>query len=99
MAYVCHEINALISIDPNLAKQRILATLREAKMHRGLAAEKLGCNYATLHRWIKRLELDGSIAFLAAKAKREGWFHGRTGGRPHGKVAKKSRAKKRVKSS
>jgi uncharacterized protein YjcR len=91
MAYVSHEINALISIDPKLAKKRIIDVMREAQMHRRAAAKKLGCDYATLHRWIKRLELETTLERLMVKAKREGWFHGRTGGRP-------VRTKKRVNS-
>lgn len=84
MAYANHEINALISIDPEKAKDLILSALKKAKMHREEAAANLDCNYGTLLRWIVRLSMQREIARLTKAAKKEGWYHGRKGGRPTG---------------
>lgn len=100
MAYVNHEINYLITLDPTAARERILEALRKAKLHKEDAAKSLDCNYGTLLRWIKRLSLEKKIAMLTKQAKKEGWFHGRTGGRPLGSTVENGatpRKKKRVK--
>ena len=84
MAYVIHEINALISIDPTKAKKTILAALKKAKMHKEDAAKLLGCNYVTLLRWISRLDMEAEIEEANTLAKKQGKFHDRKGGRPLG---------------
>jgi predicted transcriptional regulator len=84
MAYANHEINALITIDPNKAKDAICAALRDAGMHKGNAADRLGCTHSTLLRWIAKLDLDARIEKMLKQAEKDGSrFNGRTG-RPQG---------------
>lgn len=100
MAFVNHEINYLIALNPSEAKERILKALRKAKLHKEDAAKILECNYGTLLRWIKRLSLETQIKKMSKAAKKEGWFHGKTGGRPIGSTVENGaapRKKKRVK--
>jgi hypothetical protein len=87
MAGPRHDMHALIQIDPAKAKAKILATLREAKAHKGDAAAKLGCAHGTLLRWIAELDLGRAVEMQLAKAIREGWHHQRnrkSTGRPRG---------------
>lgn len=84
MAYVIHEVNALISVDPEKAKAKILAALKKAKWHKEDAAKVLDCNYVTLLRWITRLRMEKKIASETKLAKKAGTFHDRKGGRPKG---------------
>ena len=84
MAYVVHEVNALISVDPEKAKSRILTALKKSKWHKEDAAKILDCNYVTLLRWITRLRLEKKIASETKFAKKAGTFHDRKGGRPLG---------------
>ncbi len=79
-----HEISALIRVQPAEAAKRILAALRETGMHKGEAAKRLGCAHSTLLSWIAQLHLAQKIEALAEKARKEGWHHGRLGGRPPG---------------
>jgi len=79
-----HEITALIRVNPEEAKRRILAALRETGMHKALAAKKIGCAHSTLIAWIAQLEMAKAIDTLVAKAQKEGWHHDRKGGRPTG---------------
>lgn len=84
MAYANHEINALITIDPDKARDLICEALRAAGMHKGNAAKDLSCTHSTLLRWIEKLNLDARIAKLMKVANKEGWrYNGRTG-RPKG---------------
>ena len=79
-----HEISAYIRVKPEEAKKRLLAALREAGMHKGEAAKALGCAYTTLLKWIDKLDLEETIQSMTERAEREGWHHGRKGGRPVG---------------
>ena len=79
-----HEISALIRVNPKEAKRRILAALRQTKMHKGDAAKLIGCVPSTFISWITQLDLAPEIERLAKKARTEGWHHGRKGGRPVG---------------
>lgn len=95
--YQKHELGSLIEYKPKEATERILNALREAKAHKADAAKLLGCSHGTLLRWIAKLGIGPQIDKLVAKAEREGWHHGRTGGRPRGSVKVKAArpAKKR----
>ncbi len=75
-------IGYLIKVHPNQAKVKILDALRKAKMHKGNAAVILGCRHATLLDWLTVLDLHKTVERMIVQAKREGWFHGRVGGRP-----------------
>lgn len=79
-----HEISALIRVQPKEAAKKVLAFLKDAKMHKGDAARQIGCAHSTLISWIRQLELAPEIEKLEAKAKKDGWHHGRVGGRPLG---------------
>jgi len=94
MAYTNHQINALITLEPAKAKKIILAAFKESKMHRQDAAKALECNYGTLLRWIDRLGIHDEINRMTKLSKKEGWHHGRKGGRPVGTGTKKATAKK-----
>lgn len=103
MAYVIHEINALISINPEKAKKTILSALKKARMHKEDAAAELGCNYVTLLRWISRLSMEKDIEAANDLAKKQGKFHDRKGGRPVGTTVangaarpKRTKAKKKT---
>ncbi len=79
-----HEIPALIRVSPGKARETILDVLRRAGMHQGDAAREFGCAHTTLRRWISKLALEGEIEEMEARAREEGWHHGRLGGRPKG---------------
>ena len=87
-----HPIAALIIVDPKAAKLRILDHLRRAKMHRGDAAIAIGCAHSTFLSWVRKLDLEDEIGRLERKAKREGWHHGRIGGRPLGSTVENGAA-------
>jgi transposase len=82
VAYRRQEIGQLVTLDPIQARERVLDALRGAGMHRRAAAEALGCTVQTLLRWIEALGLGREVARLSVLAARDGWHHGRTGGRP-----------------
>lgn len=79
-----HVIAALIVADPKQARARLIERLRKARMHKGDCAAAIGCAHSTLLRWIRKLRLEPEIEKLEARARREGWHHGRVGGRPEG---------------
>ena len=79
-----HEMTYLIRYRPSEAKERIVAALRKAGMHRGRAAEILGCRRESVTMWIDRLGMTGAVAALEKRAVREGWYDVSPGGRPKG---------------
>ena len=80
-----HEISALIRVGNRAkAKEHILNALRASKMHKGDAVKRLRCAHTTYLFWVEQLGLAKVIEVLEAKAKKEGWHHGRKGGRPLG---------------
>lgn len=84
MAFTQQEITALMVIDPVSARHRIVEALRASGMHMGEAAASLGCSYMTLQRWIAKLDLGAQVEVMKTKSVKEGWHHGRKGGRPLG---------------
>lgn len=96
MSYVNHDINAMIFLNQESAKKRILDVLKKTKMHKGEAAKELGCSHATLLRWIARLQLDEAIDKLQARAHEKGWHFRRnpSSGRPKGSKDKKPRKRR-----
>lgn len=50
-------MGALIIVDPNAARERILAAIDAAKGNRTRAAEALGAKHRSLLRWIDKLAL------------------------------------------
>jgi transposase len=92
-----HDLSALIEAKPKEAAERIMVALRQAKAHKADAAKRLGCSHQTLLRWIAKLGIGAQVDKLIARAEREGWHHGRTGGRPQGsgdKIPRKRRGAK-----
>jgi hypothetical protein len=75
---------ALILVDPKAAAKQVLDAFVKAKTSRRGAADILGCNERTFANWAKALKVD--LDKVEARAKREGWHHGRhkLGGRPPG---------------
>ncbi len=93
------QMRALITVEPGKAKEKILAALKTSKVHMATAAAALGCTHGTLLRWIADLELTRAVEQMKGKAIKEGWHHGRKGGRPVGKTAsarRKSAASTRI---
>ncbi len=78
------KIRALIEVDPARAKEAIRQAFRKAKASRADAAAELGAGRAAFARWVERLGMGPELERLEAKAKKEGWHHGRysLGGRP-----------------
>lgn len=94
-----HEISALIRVAPKEAEKKVLAALRARKMHKGDASKLLGCAHSTLIDWIRLLGLAPKIEKLDAQAKKEGWHHGRNGGRPRGSTVENGAAPRGSKSA
>lgn len=83
MGYARKLITALIEVeDRERATGMILEAFRRAKCLRSEAARILGCDRETLAIWVRRLALEAQLTKLEAQAKRQGWHHGRVGGRP-----------------
>ncbi len=68
----------LVRLDPKRAKGLILDAFRRAKAHHGDAAKLLDCSSSTLNSWMRTLGLGDEMDRMTAKAKREGWHHGRS---------------------
>lgn len=96
-----HEMGYLIRFDQLEAKKRLLAALRKAGTHKGDAAKIFECNHKTLIRWIDELGISGDVEAMIATAIKEGWHHGRVGGRPRheltSKPARKAKGKRSAK--
>jgi transposase len=93
-----HEIQALIQIHPNAAKDKIVKALRAHGMHLGNTAAALGCSYNTFLRWVEQLKLAPTIDRMKAQAKKEGWRHTQntpSTGRPPGAKDKTPRTRRR----
>lgn len=97
------EMGYLIRVDPKEARRRIVEALKAAKMHRGKAAQRLGCTHGTLIQWTHRLAMEAEVKRLDERAEREGWRDETAGaggrrpgaGRPaKPKVTRRSRVKK-----
>lgn len=79
--------SALIIVDPKKAAEQLLDALVKSKMHKGLAAKKLGVSYGVFFAAMKTLGLEAKIAKLIDKATKEGWRHpnhSASPGRPKG---------------
>lgn len=74
----------LIHTHPEAARKQILDALRKSGMHKGEASKLLSIAHPTLLRYIAALRLADEIDRLVEVARREGWHHGRIGGRPAG---------------
>jgi len=61
------EFGALIIVNPDEAKRRILAAVDKAKGNRTHAAEALGAPLRTFHNWCDRLDLWKAIDALCAE--------------------------------
>ncbi len=75
MAYVKHQLAALIEVDPKAAAKQICDAYVEGKASQRDAAAVLGVNESTYYRWVKLLDLSAALEKLKAKAKKEGWHH------------------------
>ncbi len=97
MAYTKQEMTALIQVEPQEAKEQILAAYKKAKCSIHGAAEVLGCGERTVYRWMEMLNLTGAFAKMKQQALKEGWHHknSRQGGRPVGTKTVVKRLKKR----
>lgn len=67
------EMTYLIRFNPDEARRRILAALREAKCHRGRAAELLSITQGSLIKYVNMLALKDAIRQLDAQSYAEGW--------------------------
>ena len=65
------QIGALIVLDPDEARRRILAAIDVAQGHRGKAAAALGGTQRNLYRWIATLRAWPAIDALC---ERQGYF-------------------------
>lgn len=77
-------LGRMVRLDPKKLERIMIAALRKAGMHRGGAAADLGVSHAAISRWITRLGIGDQVAELEQRALKEGWHHGRRGGRPLG---------------
>lgn len=87
-----HLFRARIQIEPENAKEDLLAAFIKAKASRVDASRILGCDQETFVRWAAMLGIKGDLEVVEKRAKEEGWHHGknRLGGRPR----KKRKARK-----
>lgn len=69
------ELNAIIEVAPDRAREQILAAYRVAGASLRATANVLGCTERTLHRWVDRLELRDDLDKMTRKAQREGWLN------------------------
>jgi DNA-binding NtrC family response regulator len=67
-------MTAIIEVQPDRAKETILAAYRLAGANIPETAKRLECTWRTLYRWIAKLGLDEDLAKLKVKAAREGWL-------------------------
>jgi DNA-binding XRE family transcriptional regulator len=78
------ELSTLVAANAREARARIVEAYMDAGCSRQDAAHALGVSKRTLARFVDSLELTAKLATLEAKALRDGWHHGRLGGRPLG---------------
>lgn len=83
-----HKMAAMIMVDPAKARREILVAFRNAGASRGDAAVNLGATRNTFARWVEALGLVDELAEVEARAVKQGWHHGRVGGRPMGSTKK-----------
>lgn len=97
-----HEFRSLITVHPEKASKALLDAFKKAKCHYGDASVLLGCNQHTFTRWARMLGIEEDLVLLEAKAKVEGWHHGRSGGagyhkNPELRAKRASRTRKKAK--
>lgn len=90
-------MTALIQLNPDEARKRILEALKKSGFNRTNAVAQFGCSPWTFIKWIERLDLTDAIVKLETKAKKEGWYIGRHGGKRLGRppLKKPSRVSKK----
>lgn len=77
-------MHALIRERPQAARLAICLALFLSGMSKSDAAKRLKCTHGTLLRWIAMLKLEKRIELMTNDAIKNGWHHGRKGGRPKG---------------
>jgi hypothetical protein len=93
------EMTALIVIDPDEAKKRILAAYRSAGASLREAATYLAeeggkpPTERTLHRWVDKLGLRGEMDEITKRAHKEGWLN--EARRPEGLVTAEPKPSKK----
>lgn len=68
-----NELGMLVDFVPDKAREKILAAFVAAKANRAACAKALKVDRATLWRWVKKLDIEGEVAKVEKRAKREGW--------------------------
>jgi hypothetical protein len=68
-------MSALALVNKAEARKRVMSALEKHKVHKGKAAASLGLSYVALRDFVRQLGLEREVERLAARAKREGWFH------------------------
>lgn len=94
MAYVEHELAAVIRVDPARAAETMLDAYKATGCNAKEAARKFSFTQQTWIRYVKRVDaalrkkgltrLTPRLRMVKASAKKQGWHHHNLGGRPTG---------------
>jgi len=85
-----HDFTALVRSNPAEAKEKLIADYKAAHCCLTDVALKHGVQLRTVGAWVKELGIGVELLLLEDQAKKEGWHHGRRGGRPP-KTAKRAK--------
>ncbi len=72
----------LVDTAPAQAKALILGAFEKAECHMGDACATLGIGTSPWYRYVTALKLGYHLDTMRKRAKREGWHHKKTTGRP-----------------
>jgi hypothetical protein len=75
-------IGALVICDPDRARREIIRAFRDSGANRQDTAAALGVGRNALTKYVATLGITEELNELEDTAKRNGWHHGRVGGRP-----------------
>lgn len=75
-----HTMLALVKVDPDKARKRIIDAFVKGEAHYQRAAALLDCHHHSYTRWAEMLGIKKELEKLEAKAEKEGWHHGVHGG-------------------
>jgi hypothetical protein len=80
--------------EPAKARDAIIAAFKRAQCNREVTAKLLKISKRSLSRYIELLEMSAKLDALEVKAIRDGWHHGKLGGRPLGAKDTKPRQRR-----
>lgn len=81
MPYVKKKMGALIMLDPAAARVQMMDAYQAAGCSKRDASIILGCNEHTFQNWTKKLGIEKDLETMRKRAVKEGWYHGRHGGK------------------